>query len=297
MLGKITMYTKQIGQMKHSKRAPGWLLLSAAILLFLSTGLAGCIVGLDTFRATETVVDSFTTGSQPTIIVETFNGKIDVQVGSDSQVAVTVTKTGSGSSQSDAEADLINVEVKLTQSGDTIRITARRTGSRLANNSGAEIELTVPEASILDLTTSNGGITSNGVTGDLKLTTSNGKLIVSGGQGLQELTSSNGSIQVKAQSARVNAQTSNGSISFSGSLAQGENEFGTSNGSIEIDLPEDSQFNIDARTSNGRVSTEFPVAFSGTSRDNELRGSVGDNPTTSITAETSNGSIKLSKTR
>ena len=291
------MNTRQITPTRHTKPSTGAYLVTALLMLILSVGLTGCFVGIETFKATETVSDSFTTNAQATIIAETFNGKINVQAGSGDQVAVTVTKTGSGTSQANAEADLKNVEVKMTQDGDTIRITARRTDRKPFNNSGAEIELTVPENAILDITTSNGKITSTGVRGDLKLTTSNGELVVKGGQGAQSLTTSNGSIQVEAQSAQVNAQTSNGSITFTGSLAEGKQAFETSNGSVEISLPGDSQFNIDARTSNGKISTEFPVTFSGSSQDNELNGTVGQNPAMSISVSTSNGSIKLMKSQ
>lgn len=288
------MNTKQL---KQSNRSIGWQFTAVVIVLILTSGLAGCFVQVGRIRATDTISDSFVTSSQPTVIVETFNGKITVQAGSDNQVAVNVTKIGSGSSQSEAEADLENVEVTFSQSGDTIRVIARRMGSRLVNNSGAEIELTVPEAAILDLATSNGAITSTGIKGDLDLSTSNGKLVVSGGQGMLELRTSNGSIEVEAQLASVRAHTSNGAIDFTGSLADGDHVFETSNGSVDISLPADSQFRIDARTSNGRVSTDFRVDTSRTSRENELFGIVGEDPSISITAESSNGAIRLTHTR
>ena len=291
------MNTSKITPISRSKPSTDAFLIAALLMLLLSVGLTGCFAGIETFKATETVSDSFTASAQTTVIVETFNGKINVQAGSSDQVAVTVTKTGSGTNQANAEADLKNVEVKMTQAGDTVSIIARRTDQKPFSNSGAEIEVTVPENAILDITTSNGKITSTGVRGDLKLTTSNGDLTVKGGHGAQSLTTSNGSVQVEAQSAQVNAQTSNGSITFTGSLAEGRQAFETSNGSVEISLPGDSQFSIDAHTSNGKISTEFLVTFSGSSQDNELKGTVGQNPAMSISVSTSNGSIKLMKSQ
>ena len=277
----------------NALRSSNTYLLSAFLILVLSVGLTGCIVNVGLAEATETVNNTFTTGSQPTIIVETFNGRINIQTGTDGQVAVSVLKKGSGNNQAAAEDDLKNIDVSMTQDGDTIRIIARRTNQGLVNNSGAQVDLTVPEAAVLDLTTSNGRITSTGVRGDLRLSTSNGEIDVQGGQGVQNLSTSNGRIQVEAQSAQVNARTSNGQISFSGSLADGDHSFETSNGQIEISLPASSQFSLDASTSNGRISMEFPITTSGTTTDNQLRGTVGDNPGVSIRVETSNGAIKI----
>jgi len=272
-------------------------LLGALLFLILLLTTTACLVSFGLTQAKETVSNTFTTSATPTIIVESFNGRINVQAGPDDQVAVTVVKIGSGSNQTSAEADLKNLEVNMTQEGDAIRITVRRTDRKLANNSGAEVDLTVPVGAMLDLSTSNGRISTTNVRGDLKLSTSNGELTVAGGQGRQDLRTSNGKIQLEAQAAQVDAHTSNGAISFTGSLTDGNHVFETSNGSVEISLPGDSQFAIDARTSNGRISTDFPVTISGSSDDNELIGTVGNNQGVSIRIQSSNGSIKLLKSQ
>lgn len=270
---------------------------SSLIVLILLFGLTGCMVNFGSSQATETVTNSFSTGAQPAIIVETFNGRIDVQAGADGQVAVAVTKTGSGASQRAAEADLKNIDVQMTQNGDTIRVSIKRTDNNSIGNSGARVDLTVPASAMLDLTTSNGKITSTGIQGDLTLVTSNGEIVVMGGRGSQDLTTSNGRIQLEAQSARVNARTSNGPISFTGELIDGKHSFETSNGSVDISLPADSQFDLNAHTSNGRVTSEFALQSSRGSEDNELVGTVGDNPAVFIQVQTSNGSITLSKSQ
>lgn len=289
-----------ISQISNRTRIPTTSMFLRGILLslILLLGLTGCsMVNFGISKATEAVTDSFTTGSQPTIVVDTFNGRINVRAGADGQVAVTVTKTGSGNSQRAAEADLENVEVRMTQDGNTIRVTAERTDRNPISNSGAEVDLTVPVSAILDLKTSNGKITSTGIQGDLVLATSNGEINVMGGQGSHNLSTSNGAIQIEAQSAQVNARTSNGSISFAGELIDGDHRFETSNGSVDISLPGDSQFELDAHTSNGRVTSDFAVLSNRSSDDNELIGTVGDNPAVFIRVQSSNGSIRLVKSQ
>ena len=270
------------------------LALIGALLAGLALALSACAGGNVT--ADEIVAQSFDTSASPRVVVETFNGHIEVAAGAEAEVLAEVTKRGAGFSQAAAKDDLKNVEVTITQEDDTVRIIARRTGGPvLMGNSGASIELTVPAGASLDLQTSNGHIRSNGVTGDISMDTSNGELEVDGGGGRLDLATSNGRIDVEARDAIVDAHTSNGQIGFRGSLAGGSHGFRTSNGRIVITLPAESQFRIDASTSNGDVSTEFPVSRSGSSRDEELHGVVGENPDVSITATTSNGDIDIRK--
>lgn len=264
------------------------------LLAGLALALSGCIGGNVT--AEEIVAQSFDTSASPRVVVEMYNGHIEVTAGAEAKVLAEVTKHGAGFSQAEAKDNLKNVEVMMTQEGDTVRMVARRTGGPLVmGNSGASIELTVPAGASLDLHTSNGHIRSNGVTGDISMDTSNGALEVDGGGGRLDLATSNGHIDVEARGAIVDARTSNGQIDFRGSLAEGSHDFRTSNGRIEITLPSGAQFRIDASTSNGDVSTEFPVSRSGSSRDEELHGVVGENPDVSITATTSNGDIDIRK--
>ena len=244
--------------------------LAAAALL-----AAGCSGISSQFTADEPFSRSFDVSGAPRIIVETFNGSIDVQTGEAGQVDIDGTKRGSGASQTEAQADLKNVEVSMTQEGDTIRMVARRTDSAFnTGSSGASFDLIVPAGATLDLRSSNGGLASIGVTGDVTMRTSNGEIDVRGGAGRLDLQTSNGRIRIEAQDAAVDAHTSNGAIDFRGALADGEHVFDTSN---------------------GKVTTDFAVTVSGSLEDDQLKGTVGDNPSISIRATSSNGSISIRK--
>jgi hypothetical protein len=60
-------------------------------------------------------------------------------------------------------------------------------------------------------------------------------------------------------------------------------------------LPADSAFKFDGSTSNGRVNCAFPIEADGKARRTRLRGSVGENPATTVVASTSNGAIEVLK--
>lgn len=289
--------------------------LASLVIVVLMLSACGANIRINPFTAEETVTQSFTPATTPRIVVEMFNGTIDVVTGNDNTVSVDVVTRGGGLSQTEAEDDLQNVEVTMTQDGDTIRVTARRTDQRVdIGNSGASARLRVPSGAILDLRSSNGSIVTSGPVGDVKaqtsngpidargplgqldLNTSNGPITVNGGSGLIAVETSNGPIDITADAAVVNGRTSNGSFRFSGSLAQGRSEMRSSNGSIVVTLPATAQFVVDADTSNARISSDFAVTAQDFS-DDRLRGTVGSDPGTTLELHTSNGPIEIRQSR
>ncbi len=292
-----------------SRRRAGTLLMALALLALLAV-LAGCTV-TGSVVETEDERQAFQVGASPRIIVETFNGRISIAASGDGTVEARVQKRGSGTSSAAAKRDLDRVAVKFSQVDDVIRIEARRLDDATTlGNSGADVEVTVPAASSVELRTSNGRVESANVEGSVLVRTSNGPVITRGGRGLDldttngEITasapsgrvvlrSSNGSIDIlAAKEALVTAQTSNDPITFSGTLGPGGHSFETSNGTIALTLPGDAAFRFDGRTSNGSVRTEF-LALRPT--DTSLSGTTGDDPTPSIAivARTSNGDLAV----
>ena len=295
-------------------------LISVVLLLVIVLALAACgptgglSVGVNRATAEEVVSGSFT-AEKPTIIVETFNGAIDVTVSAGTTVKVDVTKRGSGDTQDDAKADLKNIQVTMNQDGSTVRVTAQRTDKRTdVGNSGAAAKLTVPAGSILQLRTSNGKIASSGeaaavtaessngaidvrgAAGPLDLKTSNGSLTVNGGSDTLVLETSNGAIDVTtSKESQITATSSNGAIKFSGPLAaNSKNVLRTDNAVIVVTLPAEASFTLDAATSNGKITSAFAVKGDNP-RDTELKGTVGGSPQTSLKLQTSNGNIEIRK--
>ncbi len=280
--------------MLHIRSHHGVLLVALALVTIAPA--AGCdFVPLAT--ATKTLSEDFKTSNDPKIVVESFNGSIDVSRGPDSEVAVDVTKTASGFDQPAAEAALDSIQVSMIQKDNTLTITARRLDRR-PGNFGASVVIAVPEAAVLELKTSNGPVICEEVHGQIKAHSSNGKLEIVDGRGPLRLETSNGAIEIAATDAVVNANTSNGRIQFRGSLADGKHKFDSSNGRIELVLPDDSKFRFDGDTSNSRISCDFDIDTQrGRNRRNELRGIVGGDPDPEceIVADTNNGSIALRK--
>src|SRR5262249_11585400 len=76
-------------------------------------------------RAEEMVVKSFTTKGAPRLVVQTFNGAVTVTTGAAGKVEARVIKSVRAESEEAAREDLKNVEVQMSQDGDTVRITAK----------------------------------------------------------------------------------------------------------------------------------------------------------------------------
>jgi DUF4097 and DUF4098 domain-containing protein YvlB len=243
--------------------------------------------------AEATLTAEFQVAQPPKIVVETFNGSIDVSPSANNEVVVEVTKRASGFDRQTSEDHLAYVEVSMVQKEDTIHVRAERIGM-FRGNSGADVVIAVPGGSQLDLRSSNGAVVCEGISGRIVAKTSNAKLEVYEGRGPIDVTSSNGPITIEAQDAKVVARTSNARIIFHGTLTAEQQTFKTSNGRIELGLPADAQFRIEASTSNSRVQCDFPVQREDDSRKNRrLFGLVGKNPACSIVAHTSNAGIDI----
>jgi RNA polymerase sigma factor (sigma-70 family) len=264
----------------------------------------------------ETVTKSFTVGRTPTMVVETFNGGIKVTTADDGKVEVQVVKRGSGPTKEDAQEAMKNVDVKMTQEGDTIRVTAKKIEEQKQEHnrgSGATAELRVPAGAVLDLDASNGPITVVGGSGAVKahtsngpvkleehrgtaeVATSNGKVTATGVGGRVHLKTSNGSIEVRAEKAELTASTSNGTIHFQGTLADGKHVLHTSNGSVVVTVPAGVAMEVNGSTSLGRVHSDFESQDeSGRRRGRQhLHVRTGDNPKITVDIQTSNGNIDV----
>ncbi|HMP03342.1 MAG TPA: DUF4097 family beta strand repeat-containing protein [Gemmatales bacterium] len=277
--------------MHHALRLP----LLAALLLPL--GSSGCYFGFAQVHAEEVIEETFEVAGEPTVDVDSFNGSIKVEPGESGRVMVRVIKKVGAETEEVAVGRLGDIEVAMGETEpDHIRVTAKLRSKGLVSGSyGARVELVVPAKATLQLRTSNGNVTVTDVNGSVTARSTNGSLKVQG-NAVMNLNSSNGNIEVIGDQITVTADTTNGSIMLKGSLAQAVHSLTTSNGSIRLQLPGDSQFHLDAATSNSRVECSFQVETkTAGKRDRTLTGTVGSDPKTSLKLRTSNGNIRILK--
>ncbi len=274
------------------------LLACATLLVTLLVFVAsGCSIG-----PTETRDDSFTVGQSVRVVVSSENGNIRVSVGTDNEVRVEATLRGSN-----------RIKYEIEQEDDTVTVSARRTGRVLFGRSpGADIKVTVPVRTDVELATSNGPIelretegggslrTSNGsivlkdVKGDFEGRTSNGSIDVDTMEGTGKFKTSNGKVDLRAVRGEVDVETSNGRISFSGEmLAGGRNRLITSSGGVNVQLWGTPSVSLEASTSNGRITTTLPILATVT-QEERLVGTIGDGEA-DLYIRTSNGNVTITQ--
>jgi DUF4097 and DUF4098 domain-containing protein YvlB len=74
----------------------------------------------------------------------------------------------------------------------------------------------------------------------------------------------------------------------------GELELMTTNGSVDVTLPASAEFQVHAATTNGRISSDFPITVQGSFGLKALSGTVGGGGR-ELKVATTNGGIELKK--
>ncbi len=246
---------------------------------------------------TETREDRFAVGEAPSLVVKNVNGRVEVRAGDPSTIHVRATLKNPS-----------RVRYEVGQSGDTVLVKTEISG--IVGDRGADIVVTAPPSTTLDVNSSNGSIvlrgmegsgvlnTSNAelvfqdVNGDYTGSTSNGRVFVKDMEGMLTVKSSNGSATLEGARGTFDVSITNGRISFNGELLPGgANRLKTSNGSVTVKLGGTPSVRVDASTGNGSVVCKLPIEAS-VARKDHLVGVVGAGEA-DLTIETSNGDVSI----
>ncbi|MGB2855753.1 MAG: DUF4097 family beta strand repeat-containing protein [Dehalococcoidia bacterium] len=272
----------------------GLLALAVAIaaLLLIATG---CSIGPTEYRD-----DSFTVGVSPTVVVNSENGSIEINAGTDNEVRVEATLT-----------DAPRVQYEISQDGDTITIDAKISKEWwFFGSAAADIAITAPAGTYVDIDTSNGAVELHGMEGAGTLRTSNGKIVLKDVKGDYDGTTSNGAIEIGTMEGtcvistsngsvdlwdvkgEVEVESSNGEIWFSGEMTAGtRSRLVTSNGKVDVELFGTPSVSLDAKTSNGVVTCELVITATLT-REDHLVGTIGAGEA-ELYIRTSNGDVTI----
>ena len=124
--------------------------------------------------------------------------------------------------------------------------------------------------------------------------TVNGTLRIAGVNEVEELRTVNGNIEVYGADSMVRARTTNGNVRLelshvhgvTGTIAE------TTNGSVVLALPADSQADLEARSLNGNFLSELPMAIESSLKPREVHGKLGHGGVP-IKLHTINGGIRV----
>jgi len=166
----------------------------------------------------------------------------------------------------------------------------------------------------LTVSTTSGEVVLNGIVGKLDVgsisgdvvledgkidgatvSTTSGEVQLDGVAGPLKLTSVSGDIHVReARDGQLDLSTTSGEIEYQGSLASASgNTLDSISGDVNLRLPENSDFRLDASTVSGDLSSEFEPHDGETAR-RSLNGVVGDGSAT-LTIGTTSGDIDIER--
>lgn len=178
--------------------------------------------------------------------LRTFNGNVGLEGGSGDAWSLVATLTARGATEAEARQELDRIDFAWSHVEDGSHfLRAEASTPSPSGQRAASLDATLPRGIVLVLTaaTSNGNVDVSGVATDgLAAHTSNGNVGVEASVTQADLRTSNGNVDAKLQ------PTGSGRIGV-----------GTSNGAIDLEVPEDARhgYEVDARTSNGRVTIDL----------------------------------------
>lgn len=262
--------------MRLPTRAP----LAGALLLPLGLLSGGCemMIAGPRAQASDQWEKTYEVSPGATLEIENTNGAIDVRTHPHHTIQVTARRTARAVSEQGARDLLTRSNLEERASIDLVRlVTPRGQGSSIGQHLEVRYDVLVPASVAVKLTTVNGKIELEGVTGAVALETVNGGIEARGVTGLRTAETVNGSV----------------SLELSGLPSQGA-RIETVNGSVSVAMPAAVGAEVSVRTVNGGITVEgFGNVQNAERRRRHYDGRVnGGGPT--VRVETVNGGVTVS---
>ncbi|HEY0755499.1 MAG TPA: hypothetical protein VGD98_16195 [Ktedonobacteraceae bacterium] len=240
-----------------------WLLviIVPVLVVLLLAGFAA-VSSVVSFKTTSLPQRTFKVAIEPQLVINDAVGGITIHTGSSDSVQVNVTE------RTNSWNNPPQLQYTAMQSGNTIKVDLNVSGTSSINFGAINLDIALPPLSDIQATLDAGNVNIAGVSGLMNIQTNAGNIDFLNGM-------------IKGSSS---FRASAGSITFNGSLAaRGNYEFNTGAGSVNLTLPADSAFMLDASSDVNSVNNEFGS------------NTVGDKPTSYLRAHTDAGSVNIHK--
>jgi DUF4097 and DUF4098 domain-containing protein YvlB len=199
------------------------------------------------FTAKET--RTFSVGNAPRIQLNTFDGQVTVRGWDKNEVTYNATKGAAD------EETLKQISIQAQQQGDAISIT---TVNSEDINGRVNFDLYVPRQSTLHVSSGDGALNLDGVTGQITLRSGDGPIEVANGGGQLQLNTGDGMIRVIKFEGQVDARTGDGPIALDGNFNAVSAR--TGDGQISLTVPAGSSFTIETNSMEDLANEGFVVA-------------------------------------
>ena len=273
-----------------------------AIAALAASIFAGVNGGGDTEEATtETRVNTFEVGKSPALVVKIGDGRVVIVAGPPEAIEVKAILPEGKTAGYQAQQD-----------GDIVTVSARRESCMdYSTGPRAELEITVPAATSLDIGTTSGRIEVDGIQAPAKLETCRGSILVESVEGSLNVGSSSGLIDIRDMEGNATLRTTSGpmtirqargsfqirayggSIDFTGEMSPGGvNSIQTSHGDVVVKLEGTPSLNLDASTSTGVIDVFLPMDATGPDDEHHMVGTIGDGDA-ELAVKTTGGDVTI----
>lgn len=208
------------------------------LTLFVLTGLVAAAASAD--MMTEDFLQTYPLSADGSISLENINGNVVIEAWDRDEVEVSAVKRAS----SQEALDDLQIEVDTTADRLSIETRFRRRSGSSKQRRGGSVDYTlhVPRSARLsDVDLVNGDLTIRAVDGDI------------------EASLVNGDVEAVDLSGDVELSTVNGTLSASfAELAEGQRvDLSSVNGSLDVQVPQNSSADFEASTVHGKISSEL----------------------------------------
>lgn len=232
------------------------------------------------------------------IDAETTSGKIELQGTDQNQVIVKAYKKIRAHDQKEAQEFAKEVEVSAVREGEMVRIYKEH--PKPPRGIKVEVGYTIecPRAVDVDLRLTNGNAHCSGVEGVAKVQSTNGNIRLAEVSGRIEGRTKNGNVSAKVAQLRHEGifTALNGNVNIELQSGRAPLTATSTNGNVSLVLPPDFGGRLDAKTTNGKVSSDIELTTVEQSKRNLLVGQLGEGGEAEIRLHTLNGSVHLKKT-
>lgn len=200
-----------------------------------------------TAQAQET--KSFQVSGSPRVSINTFDGEVIVRGWDKSEVQYKAT------SRAENEEALKQLDIITEQHGEMVSITARNEHQRHAS---VAFEVFVPRQTTVHVSSGDGSVSLDGVSGEITLRSGDGAIAVSNSGGLLHVNTGDGTIQISKFDGQVDARTGDGAIALDGIFKALSAR--TGDGEISLTVPAGSSFTIETNLPDEISNEGFTVS-------------------------------------
>jgi len=229
--------------------------------------------------------------------VATGSGGIEIRQSTGNRVEVHgKIRVGTDRTRSDADSqDLVRRlenDPPIEQSGNRIRI-GHLQGRDYERNVSISYEILIPSQSSVKSNTGSGSQTITGIVGPVEANTGSGSISLTNIRGKVIAETGSGSIRAAGLNGTFTGNTGSGSITVEGEQT-GPWSLETGSGTVNIHLPQNAAYDLNAHTGSGGVTVDAPITMQGRldGRRQDVSGKVrGGGP--ALDVRTGSGSIRI----